>query len=144
MLWSPGFHSSQDFCLFCLWCIAVVESFVLLCCLLIRFIVLHRVRWLPRTSWPSLLLLLVMSMIFQGRGSRSSANEDLDDGGDDKLDLSASLWFKTLDKILSAKGATCCSGPSSSSSTSLAATAQVDGGSQRRQRRRGSSRRRRL
>ncbi|CAM9760498.1 unnamed protein product, partial [Pylaiella littoralis] len=42
----------------------------------------------------------------EGR-DRSSAVTDGFDDDDDDLDLSASLWFQTLDKILSAKGAAC-------------------------------------
>lgn len=58
----------------------------------------------------------------QGRGGRASATEDFDDGGDDELDLSASLWFQTLDKILSAKGAACRSSPTSSSASAAGAS----------------------
>lgn len=48
------------------------------------------------------------------------------DGDDDDLDLSASLWFQTLDKILSAKGAACRS--SSSSSGAFSSSPAAGGG----------------
>ncbi|CAM9755154.1 unnamed protein product, partial [Scytosiphon promiscuus] len=59
----------------------------------------------------------------RGRGAPSSAGtvEDFDvDGDDGDLDLSASLWFQTLDKILSAKGAACRSSSSSGAAFSSA------------------------
>lgn len=63
----------------------------------------------------------------QGRSVASVDNMD----DDDDLDLSASLWFQTLDKILSAKGAASRgTGPSSDSTSSKASgTASVGAGS---------------
>lgn len=40
----------------------------------------------------------------KSQGRTAALSDDLDDGD---LDLSASLWFQTLDKILNAKGAAC-------------------------------------
>eukprot|EP00903_Cladosiphon_okamuranus_P007783 g7532.t1 len=54
------------------------------------------------------------------RGRSTTATDDLDDDGDNDLDLSASLWFQTLDKILSAKGAACRSTSSTNTSSTSA------------------------
>eukprot|EP00752_Nemacystus_decipiens_P007971 g7124.t1 len=72
----------------------------------------------------------------EGRGGRSpTATDDLDDDVDSDLDLSASLWFQTLDKILSAKGAACrssiSSGTASSPSVAAGGGAGKEGASER-------------
>ena len=54
---------------------------------------------------------------FVSQARSRAATDPFDDDGD--LDLSASLWFQTLDKILSAKGAACRSDPNTASAAAV-------------------------
>ncbi|CAM9369848.1 unnamed protein product [Laminaria digitata] len=60
-----------------------------------------------------------------GETRSRAATDPFDDDGD--LDLSASLWFQTLDKILSAKGAACRSDPNTASAAGVRGGVGVPG-----------------